>query len=297
MAADMIDSIVDGVEKGVDQVADRVRQATQDQADDPCNAEIQTRGVINRDLRPATNRAIRGANARAVAGPRAVTRSIARLGRPTSGVQGGNSWGRWARENVVNDQEFLAAAMLLGGPIAAAVAAGGLDTFLADRTPNGGPATQARGLQIGAGAFLWAGPGRQALYHMQRGILTGPGARQAWNDWQAYQWQSVNPTSYPSWRGDLSTLTGRVDWTPGDPVLPTSVIGRALDVEAQATALADGAAEQCRVQRAADRAAAVAVAEAWIENQRAQGVAELLRSTAPLAAVVVGGIILGRNLK
>jgi hypothetical protein len=297
MAAEMITAIVDGVEKGVDQVADKIRQATQDQADDPCNAEIQTRGVINRDLRPPTNRAIRGANARAVDGPRAVNRSIARLGRPTSGVQGGNRWGQWAREHVVNDQEFLTLAMVLGGPIAAAVAAGSIDTFLADRTPNGGPSAQARGLQIGAGAFLWAGAGRPALYHMQRGTLTGPGARQAWIDWQAFQWQSVNPTKYPSWRGDLAVLTGRVDWSPGDPVLPSSVIGRALDVEAQATALADGAGEQCRIQRDANRANAVALAESWIESQRTQGIAELVRSAAPLAAVVVGGIILGRSLK
>jgi len=297
MISDAVSAIGDLVDRGIEQVSGLVENAHQQAASDPCYAEVQTRTAFARNMRPVTNQAIRAANARAVAGPAAVAAAINNRGRSSSRYAGGVTWARWVRENAINDSQIIGVAALLGGPIGAAIAVGGVEDWIAQALPPGAPSSSTSGLQISDGVYVYRGTPGTAAQHLASGTLSGPALVQAWDNWTAHEAATVYPPRFPQWRADLAALTGSETWQPGDDVAPQSMIGRQLAWEQEVLALADEAGEACALQREQQWDLARTTAQAWVDRQRAEGAATVLQGTAPLAAVVIGGIILGRSLK
>jgi len=292
MAAETIAAIGDIVEAGVDQVSGLVRQAHLDQAEDPCMAEIVTRSAYGRDIRPKFNKAIRAANRRADAGPRAVQLAINRLGRSSGRYRGGVPFAQWVRENLVNESDAVGIASIFGGHIGLALATAGVDEWVDNRLPAGRPQASMAGLELGSGISIYRGsPGTRAQ-QLRYGKLRGPAMADAYDSWAAHERGTVYPPAYPTWRQDLVALTGRQDWTPGDPVEAGSILGRAAEYEAMALEAADRSAVACAANRESRRAAELVAAEGWLVQQRSDAAANILRAAGPIAAIVVGAFVL-----
>ena len=224
----MVEGIFGAIDGAIDGWSGRINDINVAVAEDPCRAVVD---LANYAAGPASVRTqLRKAEATAVVlyemGARAVDRAIDRWGRPSSLYEGGMPFAAWLIDtNAVSSSAAAGLAFVLtGSPVAAAVLTGNFASWVDDRIPSSAPPpAAARGVEVSPGAWLYAGPGRTAVQHLDQGRWTGPTIREAWEDWTEHEAAAVYPPRFSQWRAKLTRLAGS-GWAPGEPVGPGSLI-------------------------------------------------------------------------
>lgn len=272
-------------------------------ASSPCELEAELGSYLTGVVEPVWNRAEASAANLSADLQDAVARSIRNWGRADSRYSQGQSFASYLlRNNVVRADEYVGRAaaigMAVGGPIGALIGAagvhGGVQTLLDRRLPASlPPRPENRGLRIGAGAYLYAGPSASDSTHLRDGILTGSRARAAYWTWRRAQLLDVQPTDRPNARDELRALVGQAAqssdgtfWNPSTAPSRGSRIDQIRRDRAHLYELRAEAAQACTLQRAIDQG----------QEDRALDVAETVGVVTPVAgaigkvALVIGAV-------
>jgi hypothetical protein len=247
--------IGDMIDGAIGSVSGLAFDAQSTAAENPCEAVFVVNEWI-RSINVTQTNVGRIASKVSTAGRESVTSALAHNGEPGTGYAGSTWLGAYYIEQGVFpvDPLGIIEAFMWAGLWPIAVALGiafdnGVSNMLTQ--PGEKPSRARKGFEIQADVFLYAGPGKTDIQHIESGRLIGPRVRDVFDAWIDMQRRDVYPTAFASWRIRLGEIVGGDParwyiWRPGQEITPLSWLGTLVEREDEREEMRERYIEECQ---------------------------------------------------